>query len=172
VGKVKWGVTGSQVDEIEPDEGFEDYDGPIPPASVYRVNVKRVTYVKFKSDNMGLKLLLIINDPKKKAYNGAPLFENIVDLPETAFKIRQWLDAVGGTGKDWDATVTDKDGIVTKMGRIKMDGLQIRVKTKMGKNEDGDRRAEVARLLPLTNASGADEDDADDDDDDAAEVPF
>jgi hypothetical protein len=173
VPKVKWGVTGSEVDEVEPGEEFEQYDGPVPPRAIYRVTVKRIEYVKFSTNSKGIKLLLIIDETRKekKVYNGCPLWENIVDVPASAFKIRQFLDAIGATGADWDNTVIDKENMVTKIGRIAVDGLTLRVSTKTGTNQDGDKRAEVARFLSKASAS-AESDSDDGDDGDEGEAPF
>lgn len=173
--KVKWGVSGSEVDEVEPGEDFEQYDGPIPPRGIYRVSVKRIEYVKFSTNSKGLKLLLIIdeNRKEKKIYNGCPLWENIVDTEANAWKIRQWLDAIGATGKDWDGTVIDNENMVTKFGRIAVDGLMLRVGTKTGTNQDGDKRAEVARFLSKSSAKEEDDNSGDGDDgDDDGEAPF
>lgn len=175
MGKVSWGVKGSDVDsvEVEDREQFDSYDGPVPPKGIYRVKLERAEYVQFSTGSKGLKLLLLIDEPsgsRKKQYNGCPLWENLIDLESTAFKIRQWMDAIGGTGKDWDGTVVDTEKMVTKFGRIKADGLQVRVATKLGSNQDGDKRAEVARFLPLVDAKESADDS--DSDYDGVEPPF
>jgi hypothetical protein len=171
--KVKWGVTGSEVDELEPDEG-NFYDGPLPPRGVYRVKLQSAEYVKFASNNKGLKLFMTIDENRKdkKVYNGAPLWENLVDTEASAFKIRQFLDAIGATGKDWDGTVIDSDNKVTKFGRITVDGLYLRVATKTGTNQDGDKRAEVARFLSKKSEEAQDAADEEADSDDDGEAPF
>lgn len=169
--KVKWGVTGSDVDNIEPDEEFEQYDGPVPPAGVYWLTLKKATYKKFSTGSKGIETLWLIDDDRrdKKQYNGCPVWENIIDLDTTAFKIRQFLDAIGAEGRDWDNVLIDKDNVVQKIGRFKTEGLKIRATLKRGKNQSDEPRPEIQRMLRPTNAN----EDADDNDgDDDGEAPF
>lgn len=157
MGKVKWNTSGSEVDQVEVEERetFEPYDGPIPPNnSVLQVSLKWARVADFNSGNGGLKLLMEVAEPDgspKAKYNGCPLFENLVDVDTQAWKIRQWLDAIGGTGKDWDGCVSADDGngneVITKFGRVKADGLKLRVQTQVEVYE-GERRAKVRNYLP------------------------
>jgi hypothetical protein len=151
---VKWGVSGSEVDEIEVEdrEDFEPYDGPMPPKNkILRVKAVKITAVKFSTGSRGVKLFMVVDDPANERYNGLPYWENVQDMASTNWKIRQFMDSIGGTGADWDKTyieeVADGDPIVTKFGKIKTDGLFLRIQHKTGANQDGDPRAEVARFL-------------------------
>jgi hypothetical protein len=170
--KVKWGVTGSEVDEIE-DDDYQAYDGPIPPAGVYRLRLEKAEYTKFKSDNKGIALRFVVDDPRrdKKQYNGCPVWENLVDVKEADFRIKQFLKAIGATGKDWDNTVIDASNNVTKVGRVALDGLHVRAMLKRGANQNNEPRAEVSRLLPPANAD-ADTDNDGGNGDDEGEAPF
>ena len=168
--KVKWGVTGEEVDNTDPGEAYEIYDGPVPPSGIYRLAVKSAEYTLFSTGSKGLKLLLIVDENRtdKKRYNGAPCWDNVIDLESTAFKIRQFVDAIGAEGKDWDNTVIDSNKMVTKFGRVKVEGLFIRAQLKRGQNQSGDPRLEVNRYLPMS--SGGDEEPSGDDD--GEEAPF
>lgn len=172
--KVTWGVKGSQIDEVERGDGpdYEPYDGPIPPKGVYRLKVERMEYVQFSSGNKGLKMLLLVDDPNKKKYAGAPIWDNLVVVEQNDWKLAQFLDAIGATGKDWDGTVIGKDDqdrhVVQKIGRVNASGLYIKASTKMGTNQDGDPRAEIARYIVKGEAETADDSDAGDD----GEAPF
>lgn len=170
--KVSWGTSGDTVDEQE-DSEFTPYDGPIPPAGVYRLAVQSVEYVKFSTGKKGLKVFALVDDNRtdRKRYNGCPVWENVVDGESTAFRIKQWLTSIGATGKDWDATVIDKDNMVQKFGRVKVDGLMVRAALKQGTNNDGEKRAEISRFLPPVSADEADESDSSAGDDDG-EAPF
>lgn len=170
--KISWNVGGGHIDDLEPDEERTGYDGPIPPRGLYRFALVELEYVKFATGSKGLKLFMRIDEtgPKKK-FNGCPVWENIVDVETADFKIQQFLVAIGATGKDWDATVIDKQNMVTKIGRIVIkEGMHIWATAKLGKNNSGEERLEVNRLIrPRTGDSdeaGAD-DDGDDSDDDA-----
>jgi hypothetical protein len=152
--KVRWGVTGSQVDQVEVEErgqDFEPYEGPVPPKyTILDMNVERIEATKSSNDNPMVKLLLICpGDGKQAKYKGLPIWDQIVVVEQNDWKIRQFLDAIGAEGKDWDNTVTDADGNITKIGRIKTDDLSVRVSTKRGVNLDGDPRAEVGRYVTL-----------------------
>ena len=170
--KVTWGVSGAEVDETERGDDFESYDGPVPPAGIYRLVVKTAEYTKFSTNSKGIKFLWLIDDnrPDKKRYNGAPVWDNLVVLESTAFKIAQFCDAIGAEGKDWDATQVDKDNNVTKIGRIKIDGLHVKARLKRGKNNEGEPRPEIGRYLALSDA--ADDAAGSGDDDGEEEAPF
>lgn len=161
MGKMSWNVKGQQVDDVEPQEPseeFEPYDGPIPPNnSILQVTLKWARVAEFGSGNGGLKLLMEVTEPDgaKAKYNGCPIFENLVDIDSQDWKIRQWLDAIGGTGADWDACVTEKDGdneVITKFGKVKASGLTLRVQTMVDTYND-ERRAKVRKYLPKVAAT-------------------
>jgi hypothetical protein len=166
--KMNWSVTGSEVDEIEAGDDFRPYDGPIPPNNtILLCDVKSIKSEKSKEKaNPMLTVMLVVNetDKAKKKYNGLPLWERITVVPQNAWKIRQWLDAIGATGRDWDKTLVDDDDMVIKFGSIKVAGLQVEITTKKGTNQDGDPRAEVGNFLPLEDED--DEEDADEYDED------
>jgi hypothetical protein len=124
-------------------------------------DVKWARVTEFASGNGGLKLLLIVNEPEvspKKRYNGCPLFENLVDIDTQDWKIRQWMDAIGGTGKDWDNCVTEKDDqdndVIVKFGKVKADGLKVRIQTQQ-ETYDGEKRAKVRSYLSKASASAS-----------------
>lgn len=173
MGKVKWNTKGAEVDAVEVEDrqaDFEPYDGPVPPNnSILQVMLKWARVAEFGSGNGGLKLLMEVAEPEestKKRYNGCPLFENLVDVDTQDWKIRQFLDAIGGTGKDWDSCVAEKDDkdndVIVKFGRIKAAGLRFRIQTTR-ETYDGEQRAKVQRYLPKStggsssNAGGDDE---------------
>lgn len=176
MGKVKWNTKGAAVDEVEPDEGpvFEAYDGPIPPKnSVLRLKLKLCYVEQFSTGNGGLKLLFEVDEPKsspKARYNGCPCWEQLVDVDTQDFKIRQFMDAIGGSGKHWDNTMTQKDDkdreAVVKFGNIKTEGLTVRVQSAQ-ETYQGEKQLKVQRYLPL-----ATDDDSDSGDDSGDEPPF
>lgn len=167
--KVSWGTSGDAVDDVEVND-FPTYDGPLPPAGVYRLALRKAEYTKFSTGKKGISLFLVIDDnrPEKKRYNGCPVWENLVDTEESTPFIRRWMDAIGGTGKDWDNTQIDKENNVTKHGRIALDGMMVRASLKRGNNNRGDDRVEVARFLPKGEAQEAGDTDEGDND----EAPF
>jgi hypothetical protein len=182
MGKVKWGTTASEVDEADEGEAFIPYDGPVPPSGSYRLALKRAEVKQFKSGNNGVELLFEIAEPKsspKARYNGCPIWEYLVDVDTGTGKIKQFMQAIGGTGRHWAATMTAKDDrnreIVTKWGNIVADGLIVRGTTKRGKNNNDESRAELNRFLPKSDEADDDSDDFADADADATaaeDAPF
>lgn len=162
--KIRWGVEGSAVDavEVEPRERYTAYDGPIPQKySILDMEVKRVTKVDFSTGSDGLKILLVCTGEGKQAkYKGLPVFDNIVVTESMDWKIRQWCDAIGAEGKDWDNTVTDNENPpnVTKFGRVKVEGLVVQISTKLGANQNGEPRVEVGDYVSLDEDLGSTED--------------
>src|SRR3982750_174854 len=118
--KVRWGVTGSQIDEVEVEDrgqDFEPYDGPVPPKyTILDMDIERMEVTKSSNDNPMVKMLLICpGDGKQAKYKGLPIWDQLVVVEQNDWKIRQFLDAIGAEGKDWDNTVTDADGNITKI---------------------------------------------------------
>lgn len=159
MGKVTWSTSAADVDDYEGD-GF--YEGPVPPPSVYRLKVVEILFKTFSTGAQGLRVTLDVDDPRqeKAQYKGARFWENIVDGEASLFRVKQFLNAIGATGKDWAKTVTDSDDKVTAIGKVKItDRLYIRAKTKY-RTYNGEQQAEVAQFLPLGDT---DDDDATDD---------
>src|SRR6266498_1835810 len=152
--KVRWAVSGSQVDEVEVEDrgqDFEPYEGPIPPKyTILDMDIQRCELTESGKGNAMVKLLLIANgDGKQVKYKGLPVWDQIVVVEQNDWKIRQFLDGIGATGKDWDNTVTDADGNIAKIGRVKPLEMGVRISVKRGQNLDGETRAEVGRYVPL-----------------------
>lgn len=161
MGKMSWNVKGAEVDAVEPqdsDETFEPYEGPIPPNnSVLQAALKWARVAEFQSGNGGLKLLMEVSEPEgpKARYNGCPIFEQLVDVDSQDWKIRQFLDAIGATGKDWDNCVSEMDGnneVIVKFGKVKASGLTLRVQTSV-ETYEGEKRAKVRKYLPKVAAT-------------------
>jgi hypothetical protein len=173
MGKITWNTTAADIDSYEDEErGF--YDGPVPPPSVYRARISEVVYKTFGTGSTGLRLTLDIDDPRKEKvqYKGARMWENLVDSEGSIFRVKQFLSAIGATGKDWANTVTDSDGKVTKIGKVRItDDMLIRVRTKIG-NYQGNPKAEVAAFLPKSAEVDSDDDSDSAEDTDGEPAPF
>lgn len=186
---MKWSTAADDIDEAEvrDGEGFEPYDGPMPPkGKILRCDVKRITVEEFKSGNMGMVVLAVVNDPANSKYDGLSYWDRITDTPESAWKIRQFMDAIGGAGRDWSKTTIEeidgKDHVV-KFGKIRVEGLAIRVMHKTGSYQ-GEPKPEIGRYMPRDEAkldlksakakakAKASSDEDGDDDDDDSEPPF
>lgn len=154
---VGWGsdaVDADLIDEAENEEreGFEPYEGPMPPkGSILRCEVKQVIRKTFESGNKGVRVLLVVKDPAKPQYDGLTYWENIVNTEANAWKIRQWMDAIGSkaAGEDWNKpSVEEQDNneVVVKFGKIRMEGAFVRVQHKTGRYQ-GEPKPEVGRFM-------------------------
>jgi hypothetical protein len=176
MGKVTWGTKAADIDNAEERESdFTPYEGDVPTPGVYRMKLVRALVDTFSTGNGGLTMLLEIAEPKsspKSKFNGAPLWERLVDKDTQTFQIKQFMRAIGGTGRHWANTVSKKDDqdreVVVKWGNILADGLIIKAQVKRGSYQ-GEPRAEVARWLPKADE---DEDTADDGTDSDDGAPF
>lgn len=159
--KVKWGVTGREVDQVE-DESFEPYDGPTPPRGVYVGKIKTIKKAESSNGNDMVRLLIIIDGKAsgKPKYDGAPIFDNVPVTEQTMFRVKQLMLGLGGSGKNFDATVIDDDDNIVKFGTIRPKDMLIRFATKTELYGD-ETNAKVARYLPPKE----DEPEADDEDD-------
>lgn len=188
---VGWGsdaVDADAIDEAENEEreGFEPYEGPMPPkGSILRCEVKQVVRKTFESGSKGVRLLLVVNDPAKPQYNGLTYWENIVNTKANAWKIRQWMDAIGSKapGDDWNKPSVeqqDKDEVVVKFGKVRMEGAFVRVVHKTGAYQ-GEPKPEVGRFMihdaakleaAKAGKKGSSKSKASSEEDDDSEPPF
>jgi hypothetical protein len=166
VKKVKWSVTGADLDNVEEDD-FEPYDGPTPPKGVYQGRIKSAKVTESSAGNNMIKVLIIVDGKAsgKPKYDGAPIWDNVVDTPQTAFRVARFLSGIQGTKRDWAATTVDEEGNIIKMGRIKVVGALVRFSTKLEEYE-GDHNAKIDRYLPPKDEEPEDEEEYDEDDED------
>jgi hypothetical protein len=156
MGKVTWGSKAADIDNAEEFESnFTPYDGPMPPRGVYRLKLRKAEKKVFKSGNAGIELLLEIAEPgssSKSKYNGCPTWFYLVDTDSGAPNIKNFMRAIGGTGRHWVNTHVETDDrnreIVTKWGNIVASGLSVRAELKRGRNNEDEARAEIQRFLP------------------------
>lgn len=181
--KVKWEVSAEEIDEVEVEdrEEFEPYDGPMPKnGTILLCDLKAIKRTEFNSGNNGLKILAVVNDPGKPKYDGLAYWDNMVDVPQNAWKLNQFLASFGATGAEWGKTLVDEENRVVAFGKIKTAGLQARIVHGTRKYED-EPQAEIRRWLPKSENKSAgssikraknEEPDDDDDDYGDDEPPF
>jgi len=178
MGKVSWGTSAKDIDEAEEFESdFKPYEGPTPPRGVYRLALKTAQTKDFSSGNSGIELLFEGAEPgasAKAKYNGCPLWFYLVDTESSAGNIKNFMRAIGGTGRNWAnvMTATDDRGreIVTKFGAIIAKGIAVRAETRL-ETYEGEKRAKIARFLPKADESDS-ADDSDTADSDSGGAPF
>lgn len=161
-------------------------DIPAPPKGRYKVRLKRMTHGTIRSgDNAGAPrfncLLELIGPKSAEKYTGYGFWHGLNLTKQGAGYVNQFLNGLAGSSESaqralrkafWDADiVVDDDSHVVKIGKTKIgspDGqLTLEITTRMGKDRDGNPRAEVVSVLVPQNETGSDSSsDADEDEDD------
>lgn len=182
MGKVRWGggVTAQGIDNVDTSKRFSPYEGPTPPVGVYRWWMKlcRITESSNKNDQimLGLQLTPRSDMPEQKRYKGYWLTYYIPIMDGTSFRVREFTDMIGVTGKDFiNGTVDDgsKDRNILKVGKWVNDGKLIIPAAIGWGTYQGKERMEITQLIPASDANP--DDGADDGADDTTpedEPPF
>lgn len=179
--KVKWssGISAADIDGAEDSAQFAPYDGPIPPNGVYGFKIKSMQLGKTSNGNPQLILGLELTDrgrPEHKRFNGFYLRDFIVVLPQTAFRIKPLLKALGVSAEDFtDRLVRDEENNVTTIGKVKPVGQTVVVNLRANKGQKADQYPrEVGTYLPAAASSGSDgaEDGGSSGDDGDEDAPF
>lgn len=193
--KMKWGDDFDEDalddEEYDPDSegGFEPYDGPIPPKDkILKGEIKKVWALMSGSGNPMFKVIFEAkgNTGELAEYNGLPIWDNVVWVPQNKWRWQPWLEAVGipnaATVKRATVTATDDDNVgspVMKVGKVSFaNPVPVRVLTGKPDSYNDEPKATVGKWLPAKSkadapskprrARGADADDDYEDDD----VPF
>lgn len=172
---VKFGV-GSKAVDAEP-EGFQPYDGPMPPKGIYNVIVKRLRLKKNRNDDWMLNGIAEISEPgdnKKSKYNGYTTWVNQNITEQGSGYVNAMLDGLSGGNRAvrkafWlKGAKTDNDKktpYILAIGPMKVDqnGMPARVSLIDGKDQNGNHKMDVGSWLPLKKKKSRDEDDEDED---------
>lgn len=170
-------------DVIDAEPNFRDI--PTPPKGRYKVRLKRMTHGTIRSgDNAGAPrfncLLELIGPKSADKYVGYGFWHGLNLTKQGAGYVNQFLNGVAGSSESaqrslrkafWGADiVVDDDGHVQRIGKTKIgspDGqLTLEITTRLGKDRDGNARAEVVSVLVPQNETASSESSDDDDDDD------
>jgi hypothetical protein len=142
--------------------GYTPYDGPVPPSGLYRVRLGYAKYGKASTGNMMLTVVLEFDtdNEKKKLFNGYGLWHNMVQLPQTLWRTKEFLNAIGQPTKlalDYDETT----GKVTRIGNARVDKVWLLAKCS-DDNSSGERKLKVDALSALPKQPDMPEDEPDD----------
>lgn len=180
MGKVRWGggVTAQGIDSVDTSKRFSPYEGPIPPVGVYRWWLKLCRITKSSNNNdqimLGLQLTPRSDMPDQQRYKGYWITNYIPILDGTSFRVRDFTDWIGVTGKEFvNGTVDDgsKDRNIQKIGSWVNTGKLI-LPAAIGWGEyNGAQRMEVTQLIPASAAAETDDADADGGDDGGDDEP-
>lgn len=166
--KIKWSVTATDVDQAADNE-FVPYDGPLPRKGVYVGTVRICRVAESSAGNSMIKIMAVVDGkasgPDKRQYDGAPLWGQAVDTPQTAFQIKSLMAAFGLRGRDFASAVADEDDNIVKFGRFVPVGASVRFAVKTEYYND-ELTAKIDRFLPPKVEESADEDEEYDEDED------
>lgn len=121
--------------DAAPATGFSNYDGPVPPAGLYRTRAKLWRLKKAASGNTMIVVIFEIADEtgEKAQYNGYPIWHNLVLTVKSSPFVNAALVAVGVDPHDLaEGTVTkaDKTTDIVSIGGVKVQGAPVLVTTK------------------------------------------
>lgn len=145
--KAKWSatdVTADDIDNVEEDE-FQPYDGPTPPAGVYRFILRYSRKRVSSKGNDMIENLLILDGsfkPEHKEYDGCPVWDYITIKKSTAARVRSFIDALGVSSSDFlNRTVVDEEDRILKIGSVKIAdaNLKLMVNCELEDSELGQR---------------------------------
>lgn len=171
--KVKWAISD---DDPEFVPSFDVYDGPEPPAGVYRFRLRRLGIRKNSNNDDMLNGLLVISDsrPDKKKYNGWTVWfnQNVTDQGKPY--LVQFLASIGVTLSDFvnksahdGATVTERPVQITRIASVKMESEPM-LRASLGMSKPTEKypiaKMEAKQFLPLEEETDADDKDGDDED--------
>lgn len=120
--------------DAAPAAGFGNYDGPVPPAGLYRTRAKLWRLKKAESGNTMIVVIFEIDETgEKKQFNGYPIWHNLVFTKKSSPFVNAALVAMGVNPKALAAGVVtkpDKTTDIVSIGGVKVQGLACLVTTK------------------------------------------
>lgn len=157
----------------EAGEGF--YDGPVPPAGVYRVKVKFVQVKENRNGDPMLNGVAEIAEPKgskKSKFNGYGIWFNQNVTDQGAPYLNQFLTALGMSYKDFKSGKVQVDAgdppKIIKVGGIKAEDRVCNLTTRRGEY-NGEERLESVRWSAIKDEDADEDDDIIEEDEDLEE---
>lgn len=146
------------------DSNFQNYDGPMPPAGLYKCVLKSAWWGKSKG---GVPMLTCVfelkaKNPDKAKYDGYAIWQRITHQESTLWRMKQLFAALGQPQKA-GINITEKTGpfgnIVDQIGRARVGRAELLIKAKVERYEGTDRLGvDTMSPLPDTEVSEFDED--------------
>lgn len=177
--KMKWGDDFDELPEEWEESDFQPYDGDEPPGNiVLKGAIERVWATTFKSGSQGFKSVFKAsgNTGDRAKYNGWSCWDNIIMLPQNAWRYGPWLQVLDVTLRDVKLKTilaADDDNVGTPVVRIGTTKfakpVSCSIRTKREQSEGYDPKiVPSAYFVPKSQTD--EDDDADELDDE--DVPF
>lgn len=179
--KVNWGIARGTISDFDRTKQFKPYDGPLPPAGMYRFlikHVKSVAGINGRRPQLRVGLELVPRNKEEARYGGYFTIAFLTISEEWPGFYVPFLDAIGVSETEFlNGTITDEEGHVKKIGRWKNDGNQyVKAQVKDGADQQGNPRKEIGYIGEdsgeaeyADDIDKGDDDDFDDDDYDSDE---
>lgn len=161
--KVNWNISAGTIDDYDRSRDFKPYDGPIPPAGVYRWKIKKLQYIagegkKHPQLRAGLELIPRNRDEKRFETYFIMAFMTVSE---------QWpgfyvpfLDAIDVSENEFrNGTMTDEEGNIKKIGRWRNTGdVLVKAQLKDGVDQHGSPRKEIGYFMADSGEPVSDDD--------------
>lgn len=132
--------------------GVESRDFSPPPPGLYRAKIEEVNE---KTSSAGNEMLEVVLEISRGDHKGARLWDYVVLTEAAAWKLKQFLQAVGLVSGKKERGTLDTSKIV---------GTEVQVRVKNETDDSGEIRARVGAILAMPETE--DDEDIDDEDDD------
>jgi hypothetical protein len=139
---------------------FTQYDGPVPPAGLYKARVSSAKWAPAASGNQMLTVVLEFDtdNENKKQYNGFAVWHRLVQVPQSMWRTNEFLTAIGQPTKL--SLDIDESGKVLKIGSARPGKVWCLVKVSADTYQ-GNPTLKVDSVNPLPGTVTADEIDDD-----------
>lgn len=168
--KVNWNISEGTIDDFDRESVYKPYDGPIPPAGVYRWKIKKLQFVaatKGKNPQLRAGLELIPRNTEEKRYKGYFIIAFMTVSEQWPGFYVPFLDALGISEREFtNGTVADEEGNISKIGRWRNSGdVHVKAQLKDAADQHGNPKKEIGVFMKDSAGASA-EDDFDDEDSD------
>lgn len=166
-------------EEADYESNFAVYTGPAAkPNQVFRVKLDGA-WMRDTAKGDRITVLVKVTDApaKQKRYAGHPFWDGVTMSENSMWKWVEIAKALGVPFKQASTIVTNSKDVnqklgevVTKVGPIKLDGIECLVKTGMGKDQNGAAVVQISNWLPLPDDEDDDQGEAGEDDEDTEDT--
>jgi hypothetical protein len=166
--KVNWGLSRGTVEGFDRSSQYKPYDGPLPPAGMYRWLIKRLKYVAAtgeKNPQIRAGLELVPRNKEEKRYATYYITAFLTVSEQYPGFYVPFLDAIGVSENEFlNGTITDEEGNIKKIGKWRNTGdVHLKAQLRDSSDQHGNPRKEIGYIgADSGEAEFADDEDAGD----------